>query len=351
VSTNIGQALDSTSFNSSFPLFRGLLLSAVFLASWAGSSFLIGTLLPFPNVPNVGAKWRYFDDHKDRIDTVFIGSSRMVSQIIPTEFDAETAALGAPTHSFNLACTGMWPPESCFFLRQILKLRPLHLKWVVIDLMNVNSRIYGGNGGAQRAEYWHDGHGTLMAWRDILDSTKTPQEKATHLWTHGCIFVTRLANPGRAVEWLATRMHLSNAERPPDWVQTAGFEPNSKDPLPADAVQQFVETVAELKKGLSKQRMRPVFYDAVKEMAAEVRRAGAEPVFVLAPTMSVKENWGGLPPGVTLLAFNDPTQYPLLFDPDLHFNAWHLNERGAVPYSHLLARRFTEWRQSKPEAR
>jgi hypothetical protein len=300
--------------------------------------------MPFPNVPYVAEKLQYFDAHKDRVDTIFIGSSRMVSQIIPAEFDAETAAGGAPTHSFNLACAGMWPPESFYFLRQILKLRPAHLKWVLIDLMNVDSRVFEGNDGTQRAEYWHDGRHTFMALRDVLDSGRSLPETRVQLWKHVRIFAKRWVRTGRGQEWLESQFTLSKRARKPGWIDKGGFDPTANGSLTGDNLQHFLETVAVLRKGLPRQPMRPVFFDALQEIAADVRRMGAEPAFILAPTVNARENYAGLPSGVTVLAFNDPAQYPILFEPDLHFDAWHLNEKGAVPYTRLLARRFVEWR-------
>ena len=345
----VTRALNCRSSRRVSSICRGLLCGTCFVAGWVATISIIGMSLPFPNVPYVAEKWKYFESHKDRIDTIFVGSSRVASQIMPAEFDTETAAQGVPTHSFNLACAGMWPPESFYFLRQILELRPPHLKWVMIDLMNVDSRIPDANSGTQRAEYWHDWGHTFMAWRDVLESTQSPQDKATQLWKHEWLLVKRFVRTGRGSEWLENQLAFFNRVRIPEWINRGGFDPTANGSITGDNLKLFLDAVDKLKKGMPHHSMRPVFVDAVQEVAVEVRRIGAEPLFILAPTVNNMENYGGFPPGVTVLAFNDPNQYPVLFDPAFHFDAWHLNKEGAVPYTRLLARRFVEWELRRGE--
>ena len=190
-----------------------------------------------------------------------------------------------------------------------------------------------------------------MAWRDVLESDQSATWKCAQVWKHGWIFVRRWFSTGRGSDWLEAQTLQFRPAKTPDWIARGGFEPTPKGSMTGEKRQQFMENVAVLKKGMSMGAVRPVLHDAMLEMAAAVRRAGARPVFILAPTINVTENYAGLPSGVTVLEFNNPAEYPELFEPDLHFDALHLNERGAVPYTRILARRFVEWERSSAAER
>ena len=76
------------------------------------------------------------------------------------------------------------------------------------------------------------------------------------------------------------------------------------------------------------------------EIVAAVRARGLEPVFVITPSLNPKENFASLPGSPRLLRLNDPRQYPQLYDPDLYYDPWHFNPRGAALFTRLLAERF-----------
>src|SRR4051812_30071776 len=104
--------------------------------TFVGTCRGIDRVLPFPAVPAVGPKYRYFAANRDNYDVLFLGSSRFYHQIIPREFDAAVEKLtGQRLRSFNAAYDAVWPPESYYYLRKLLELRPGKLRWVVIDAM------------------------------------------------------------------------------------------------------------------------------------------------------------------------------------------------------------------------
>ena len=71
-------------------VWRALLNSVFFLAACAAGCALVGRAAPFPEVPGIFPKWEYFQANRDRIDVLFLGSSRFYHQIIPAQFDATT---------------------------------------------------------------------------------------------------------------------------------------------------------------------------------------------------------------------------------------------------------------------
>lgn len=315
-----------------------------FFTALALGCALLFSLQPFPDVPGIGQKYRYFAQHKDRYDILFVGSSRFYHQIIPKQFDAEVEELAQQRlHSFNFGYDGMWPPESYFVVRQLLALRPQRLRWVVVDLMDVNANLDERNNSTQRMAYWHDPRHTLLAWRHLWhESMHRREERVRLILAHGRHLASQLANVGSGARALQVWLLPKKAwKEPKEWAGTEGFDPGPDTPMVGAELTGYQETVARLRRSLPPKPMGPVLKHAVAELVQEIRKAGAEPIFVIAPTLNSRENFTDLPPGVPLFAFNDPNQFPELFDPAVHYDGWHLNERGARKFTTLLAERFS----------
>lgn len=311
-------------------------------------------MLPFPDVPAVGAKYRWFAQHKDDLDVLFIGSSRFYHQIVPKEFDEQVArATGQKVRSFNAAYDAMWPPESYYFLRKLLALHPRHLKWVVIDAMDINPTIHDPREPTRREAYWHDWPHTLMALKSIPYSFNLyqPGEEPGQIRAHVESFAREFASMGRGAEALGDRLDPEHVkEKTPEWLETAGFgkEPGRK--FEGEKLKEFLEAVPNLAKGIPLFPVNPPLAEAMRAMVAEVRKAGAEPIYVITPTLNPRENLESIPGGATLFPLNDPKKYPVLYDPAMHFDGWHLNEKGAHFFTQYLAEDFIAKLQGQPPA-
>lgn len=100
-------------------------------------SFLIVSLLlqqlhpavsPPENIDDISPKYSYYQSQKDDYDTLFFGSSRTYSHVIPRQFDALTQASGIRTNSFNFGIPGMFDVEGSAFLEGALSHPPKQLK-------------------------------------------------------------------------------------------------------------------------------------------------------------------------------------------------------------------------------
>ncbi len=333
--------------NSRWPrqLVNGLFNGACFTAALVASAFLIGQLLPFPKVPAIAQKYQYLAENREQIDTLFTGSSRVFHQIDPQQFDAEAATLGTPTRSANLAYDSIWPPESFYFLRRLLALRPPHLRWVFIELMEINVNLETRNDRTLRTAYWHDWRHTVLAWRDILASPRTSGEKWRSAVEHAAIFIRWNVGLGRGAELLHQGLLPTKPERPPRWAERAGFSPETQKQFPVAELPAYLEGVAGLRRALPSNPVSAHYFEALRALVAEVRQAGAEPVFLITPSLSWRENFTGLPADVPVFAYNDPAKHPSLYEPDRHYDVWHLNEKGAAEFTSLLARQFAEWQR------
>lgn len=324
---------------------RVLLNAAIFLAALFAGAWLLGRRLPFPSVPAIGERMQFFAENRDRYDTVFIGSSRFRHQIIPEEFDAHTQAAGLPTRAINLGYSGMWPPESFYFLRQVLALKPAHLKWVIIELMDYRYGQVDDAAPTQRTAYWHDRAHTAMAlrlmWELPLPTARRLELCATHAW----LYVQQFMHPGQGADWLQARlMPVRKKNKLPRWARQGGYEAQEEvEPWSEFAKASYARQVEAVRTSLPPPTLRPDFVVALREIIADVRRAGAEPIFVIAPTIRPEENLvTGVPDAAAVFAFNRPDDYPILYEHTTHYDPGHLNEKGAKEFTRLLAERFVQ---------
>jgi hypothetical protein len=324
---------------------------ACFFGALLLTCLVVSSFMPFWRAPDVYPKWQYFAAHRDEFDTLFVGSSLIRHQVIPLQFDSEMAAAGMPGKSFNFGCSGMWPPESYYIARSILKLRPARLRWVFIDAIDMNTRATGQEVTTLRSVHWHDTTHTWFAFRAILESKRALADQARSLWAHACAFGIRLMNSGRGAEWLSAKFGSRPAAEPPkDWTRVSGFEPEPREPLSGTVLAQFEETLRTAKEHHIVHVIRPGLAAAVRAIAEELRRKNVEPIFIMPPIVNAigVQGW---PAGVTLLSFNDPDEYAQLYDPALRYDMGHFNPAGAQVFTNLLARKFLDWRTAHPSGR
>lgn len=337
---------------------RTAFCAGFFVLGWLGFAGLAGSLLPPPQLPVLSEKRAHFLARAAEYDAVFIGSSRVYRGIVPEVFDAEMKARGQAMKSFNFAMEAVWPPESLYRVREFLRL-PSRVRWVFIELLPVNPRITPENARTLRAIYWHDWRHTLLAWRQIASEVNfTAGEKAEWFALHAELFFRRLSQISRAAVWLEPRLRpeMEKAARKEfafntPWLEAEGFYPEPATPMAAEAAAAFRLQTAGYARSLAPVALPAHLRDELRDLVAAVRERGATPVFFITPSITAAENFSDLrAQGIDagLISFKDPARFPALYDPALHFDGPHLNERGARELSRLLAAEFA--RLSLPAA-
>jgi hypothetical protein len=305
-------------------------------------------LLP-PSIPEgVAEKLAFFTRHKDEFDTLFLGSSRFYYGVSPQSFDAVTRANGVPTRTFNFGVDGMNPPENFYVLDQILKTQPRRLKWVFVEVDNIQTKSHLRILGTHRLLYWHDWPRTALTLQKAINPRPrtTWFQKLNRLWSarrelvlHFGLFEKQFTNVGRAADLLASL------------VETHVVEPDSKlgpagdgyrlagAAMPPERAEQFRRA---LEKEIS--TARPEFIDpyaekAYREYATRIRNLGADPIFVVPPSVFQSPVLFRESPA-RLLSFNDSKTYPQLFDPKVRVDEQHLTNEGAAEFTRLLATEF-----------
>jgi hypothetical protein len=329
-------------------IWHGFAMGVCFFSSAALAASLVGKRLPFPSVPELGPRFHYFAERKDEFDTIFIGSSRIRHQVIPQQFDEEMASLGVPTRSFNLGYSGMWPPESYYYLRQILALHPRRLRWVVIELMDYRYGQAEGQTATTRSVYWHDSGHTSMAWRLVVESHLPATDKVSEIASHTRLFLQRMSNVGRGAEWMQSRYFPSKKKGDTSWIPRRGFDPEEKGEWSESARADYEGKIREFELAGTPGHVRTGFASSVQKIMEDVHQAGAQAAFVVPPTVRLEERLGGgLPPGMIIWAFDKPAEYPRLYLPELHYDPGHLNEAGAHEFTTLLAQRLGQLIQKR----
>jgi hypothetical protein len=329
----------------------------------------LNALLPFPEIDVVSAELRFFKEHQDEFNTVFVGSSHIHHQISPAIFDRITSEAGHPTRTFNFGINGMFPPESGYVLERLLIAKPRHLKWVFIELDELETRRFPQAEASRRSLYWHDWKRTSLVLRKILDTVRPGdglsfsrkigeviapgpgKSDARDLFIfHSALFAKNFTNIGRKIDLAWWSSHLGKQDAPAKGLgrDGDGFVPQTKTMSAEEAI--AYETG--LKDAVANAESRFVSASteqAYRQWAEDVRKTGATPVFLVTPkTTQIKL---GFRPesGVaeTVMRFNDARAYPQLYRNEMRVDADHLNGVAAEEFTELVARKFSELIQEK----
>ena len=332
-------------------LAKNSLYGAIALVAFLAASFVIHSLLP-PVVPKgIAAKLEFFAQHKDEFDTLIVGTSRLYYSISPEIFDATTRENGLPTRTFNFGIDGMHPPENFYVLEQILKTKPRNLKWVVLEMGDIQTK-WDNILGTQRVVYWHDWPRTELTLKKALNPRGNANWliKATRLWlarrdlfANLFLFGKQFGNVGRAADLFPSekraRFREAESELGPhrDGYRMAG------DAMSPERAALFQTRLAQEVSAAPQRFLDPATEEGYRNAASQIRDAGAAPFFVVAPILfqSVALFRNSPPPG-PLVSFNDSQKFPALYDTRVRIDDAHLTNEGAAEFTRLLAQEFVQ---------
>ncbi|MEB3883316.1 hypothetical protein [Lyngbya sp. CCY1209] len=322
-----------------------------------------------PEIPVVSAKLNQFSEKKDEYQAIFIGSSRIYRHIVPSQFDRLMASQGYPIQSYNFGVSGMTVPETHFVLQQILAMTPQNLEFVFLELYDVNLLIDDQNLRTERVIYWHTWEHTLwiyqLLWLNVLNEKRNIVLNLKKIYSHTLPLLYNLTNLGQGDRWIRRILP------PTEGVDTTlnprgdtaygtpgidGYLALDDEPGPnfQKRHQEFLEnldTYHEKVQSITptpERRAAPTSdqLKAIEDLIKTVRDSGATPVFIITPVLEKETHLiaahtrGYIP---LLFAFNDPIEFPTLYDENKRFDLDHLNHGGATEFSKLLAERFSNY--------
>jgi hypothetical protein len=342
-------------------------------------------LVPWPEDYGLASKMRWWDEHADEYDLVFVGSSRVFRAFDPRVFEVELARAGVPLRAFNFGVGGVQEFEMDGILRALLARRPSRLGWVLYEGGPMDPRFaLRDNVESARVVHWH----TPGRTRDVLHSIAhwpfAPEDerellqdlpRIARVWAtlgereslwrldlarrHVQVLGWNLTNygQGRAILGRLLAEDLTNARRamftPEELARGQGyiaFEENADESDERRAArlrddpQGYAETVRTVAAG--NDDFPPLETLNLPALAAQhelVRAAGAKLVFVVPPDRSPRPDRRALEQAGllgNLLDFNQPEHWPELFALESRYDPGHLSRAGAVAFSSALAREF-----------
>lgn len=328
----------------------------LFLSALIAARSALNIITPFPPVPTVESKLAHLSAHADEYDTLFIGSSRVYRHILPSVFDRTLKERGLSSRSFNAGVDGMRPPEVNYLFSRIAALRPKKLKWVFIELAPLRTIIDRDKFGTIRAVYWHDWERLSLLWERTTHQTRKRKPlsalREMHLGefaTHVQLFMQNQLHQGRGAEQMdILRSGPRTISQRPLGPDLDGFQEADRpqimeEPYLGAYRREFAERLATpAKVDLAD----PISQKALASMVQQIESLGARAVLLVMPTTN-KKNFFPTPgalKNVVVLDYSDPRSYEDLFAEENRMDTDHLNTKGAVLFSEILASHFASLR-------
>ena len=344
----------------------------LFLVAFAASCGVLRRCLPFPEVPVVRDKLAHLARQGGDYDVLFIGSSRVQFQVMPSIFDRVASEAGVRVKSFNAGVAGMGSPEDAYLCEQILRRPHGRLRWVFIELSRLGTGL--DRAATVRFTYWHDAVRLRLIARRLWGQAVEAQARLEQ--THSTSFRARYAIwsemtdklAGHTHHWLMRAINLGDGTQLLDaWFRTSGRRRDAgrnlgdggdgwvtagrdHQQMTTEVRAKYEASYAErLAKPAGKERGDQVSQSALEQLLATITKAGATPVLVIPPTTfdlnffptEKREQ------ELTILDFSNVQENAELFAPERRIDVDHVNTAGAELFSAALARRFVALAKQK----
>lgn len=333
---------------------------ALFVATFAAAVALLRATLPERGGLHTDAKLAAFEQRKQSIDVLFLGSSRTYRGFVPEVFERELAARGHSFTAFNFGVMGNRASESLEILKRVQRMQPGRLAWIFVDPEPLDMLIDEPQPRTRRVIDWHDAQACADVARLVRASGRPLRDQARLLWQQWIPFSYHQLNVGAAQPWLNALLGRGfDAEQQAEFLgpRGDGYRAMDEDILERAArgdaygellVERFPAQVARLSQQRSRLELpgpslaaeRAVFYQRLESLSAEL---GAGTVFVVQPTVTPRED---LPRAASqglvehLLDYGDPRAHPELYTLESRYDVAHASPSGAEAFTRALARDF-----------
>ena len=336
-------------------LLRFLARTTAFLVGLVLISLLLAPLDDHLDVGVVGEKLHYFRNHREEFDTVFVGSSYFYREISPALFDNELERAGS-LRSFNFGVPGMDPPESYYLVEEVMAAHP-GVRYVYLELDFYKTQGKDANQRTRRFEYWHTPSHTLRTLRALEEEDSNIGWKAKQAAAHLEAMTRKTLHIGQGRAFASgvlggagEDVHHRNVLGPADdgWLSLDDDETNRVDIRREYFArhEELAAKVAALRSGhTSVESETEVAIEALRDIVARIRAAGAIPVLVVPPCLDSRAALialSGNSVDAPVLVFNDPDRYVELYEQGNRFDLGHLNRRGSEMFTRSLAARAAE---------
>jgi hypothetical protein len=335
------------------------------VVTFVGVAAGLRSLVPLPEDSNLRGRFEELAREHDRIDILFLGPSTTRCSFDPVVVDEELGRLGHPVRSFNLGLRGASLLEIDYLLERALALDLSSLDWVVIELQYTppSHLVRPGNRFTERAVYWHDLDRVQGVFRSLRHAPSAIADGPAVALLHVRHALWRAFSLGRAEAMFSARFgDASDGTAAQRAATTRGYAP--EDCIAPEqqraARQRFLARPEEYRRKLGRVdrlNARATTFDhfdvdRLERQVERIRAAGAEPLYVVTPTIlhtpavrALREA-GVLP---ALLLFNSPARYPELYAIESRQDAVHLAASATDRFGRIFARAFDRWLETGRE--
>lgn len=323
-------------------LVKGLL----FLILFAILSVFIGNLLPrrtYWGNDEYNSKIEVYKQyHRNSLNTVFFGSSRILTGVIPSLFDSVVNnTLQKRAVSFNLASAGTWFSETCFLYDEFLKDPQLYsnVDLVLLEFQNVMS-IRWDRISTDKVIYYQNAN-NLKFIADYITHEDDPiakkSIKTTHyLGSYGFAYLENLLHVGKS-----DLLFSSNREKPQ--IENRGYKKLEFNPnLVSEAEIKSYSENSQKYLGVNSETFNQSFNQRLIKMIHDSKEKGIKLIFILPPvklTQGMIAVFNSIPEG-NKIEVCDSRKYPQLYLKENWSDETHFNYKGARTFTGYVAEKI-----------
>ncbi|MEO5345907.1 MAG: hypothetical protein H7834_05960 [Magnetococcus sp. YQC-9] len=310
-----------------------------------------------PYIGLISEKLDHLERNHDQVDIVFLGASDYGAAIDPVELDAAMAASGCQERSFNFGIDGLNAVEFRWLMEQLQAKFANKLPRLIIGIPSHNYQL--SEGRSTRTQFFLNFSNLYYYLYDIWNLPRQKMARARMLMDLALKYGREAGQGGELYEWLfdGQRGSSDNSARIARIDARRGYLADATVNTPQE-LQQLAERVGQIVQEVDTQ-YRSDYYDRLYGEGTQrrmtplidtARRLGFDVGVLFGPSLShylasatVQRHLRGAYPEIPVWHYNDPKQWPELFDAANLANATHLNASGAKAFSQRLAPDLCAW--------
>jgi hypothetical protein len=308
---------------------------------------------------NVWISNKYDTEHKNIInaDYYFIGSSRTYRHIIPSIFDSLMALNGIQCHSFNLGSPAVFPPQSYYLLENAIIENDISQGSTIFFELSESRIIPNDQIGSARASYWSNSR-DLLYILNYANHCASDTTKFDYIKSHTSAYLQNLFSIAQ-FRGLFDKTDILDLEE--NWINSHGYLSLDRELelTRNETIKKFLtDRNDELRRDTSilKQQLHKVMairsknsrsccdleVDRMVELANRCKEKGIRLIFFLPAIYLTDELYSlyqCLPKDIKIDT-NNPNGIPEIYQFKYRYDKGHLNENGAIKYTHHMALQY-----------
>lgn len=310
-----------------------MLSVGLFLGAFVTTTVVLRWIVPPPPIDTLSDKLQDIREADEPYEMVFIGSSHFERGLVPPTISKATGL-----RSYNLSLSAIRMFEVHGILRMAAEAQPEGLRYVVLE-PHARPKMVDKNLETARNIQLHDVAGTRFAVNYALGNPRLGEDE---LYQHGLAFMRWASGRGRLSRQVFPTLADLAPPKPRSGDGSAIRGPRKTQGKDLPTEQEWVQELAQRPRFSTVGPTLEAFeVEAYRELLALIREElDAKPVLLIPPTpaemyrfrRSHAEHFADVP----LLAYDDTTAWPELYEHRLWFDPAHLNGAGARAFSEQL---------------